>query len=322
MAVYTVIDPVEAGTLLRQLGLGELQALDGILGGIENTNYFATTTGGTWVLTVFERLARERLPYHLGLMLHLAQAGLPVPWPQAAPDGGLVHTLGGKPAAVVTRLPGESLPHPDADACRQLGHVLARLHVAGAGFAPDHAHERGLDWWGRTLPEVLPYVPPEVAQRLRSELAHQQQRAATPAFAALPAGPIHADLFRDNALFVPTPAGWQLSGVFDFYFAGTDTFAFDLAVCLNDWCLVPGGPQLEPQRSAALMQGYTAVRPLTDAEHALLPDLLRAAALRFWISRLWDWYLPRTASLLKPKDPSHFEQVLADRIDNPGLPGA
>lgn len=321
MAVYTLVEETAAASLARELGLGRLLSLRGIGGGIENTNYFLSTERGEWVLTLFERLPREQLPYFLGLMSHLAHAGLPVPLPQSAADGTLVHTVSGKPAAVVTRLPGESLAEPDAAACRQLGEALAGVHLAGRGFALHHPHERGLAWWSSVLPQVLPHVPADVAELLRQELSHQQRCADSRLYRSLPRGPIHADLFRDNALFVTGPQGRQLSGVFDFYFAGTDAWVFDLAVCLNDWCLLSqASPQLDPDKAQALMAGYSARRPLLEAEQEALGDQLRAAALRFWISRLWDWYLPREASLLTPKNPRHFQVVLQERIDNPGLP--
>jgi homoserine kinase type II len=324
MAVYTQVAHDAAAQLFQHLGLGKLLHLQGIGAGIENTNYFATTEHGEWVLTLFERLPAGRLPYFLGLMQHLARAGLPVPSPQAAPDGTLVQLLAGKPAAVVTRLPGRSLDNPPVESCEQLGAVLAQLHLAGASFSLQQDHERGLAWWASTLPQVLPHVPADVAQLLREELAHQQRCAATPDALALPRGPIHADLFRDNALFtggaVGTSAPLRLSGLFDFYFAGTDTWLLDLAVCLNDWCLEADSPRWDEARFQALLKGYQSHRALTTSERHLLPEHLRAAALRFWISRLWDWYLPREAALLTPKNPGHFERVLRERIDNPVLP--
>ena len=320
MAVYTPIQAPEAQELMHSLGLGELRQLQGITGGIENTNYFATTDKGDWVLTIFERLPRAQLPYFLGLMQHLARDGLPVPWPQPGVDGELVHTLNGKPAAVVTRLPGHSLEKPDAPACAALGSTLARLHRSALGFGQHHPHERGLDWWAKTLPEVLPHVPADIAQQLHSELAYQQAFAATPTHAGLPRGPIHADLFRDNALFVPMAAGLSLSGIYDFYFAGTESLLFDVAVCLNDWCLQAGSVQFDEQRAQAFLKAYDRERPLLELERAALPTLLRAAALRFWISRLWDAYLPRAATLLTPKDPGHFGRMLTQRIDNARLP--
>ncbi len=320
MAVYTEVAFAEADALLQRLGLGELTDLQGIRSGIENTNYFATTVRGQWVLTLFERLPREQLPYYLKLMQHLAAHGIPVPAPQPGAQGELVHSAGGKPAAVVTRLPGSHRLAPDAPHCAQVGEMLARMHLAGASFELQQPHLRGLAWWTDTVPVVLPHLQPAQARLLADELAFQQQVAASPAGQALPVGPIHADLFRDNVMFDDTAGPDRLCGFFDFYFAGTDTLLFDVAVCLNDWCADPGSGRPCDDRAIAFMAAYESVRPLSPAEARLLPALLRAAALRFWISRLWDWHLPRDAALLQPKDPTHFERVLAFRIAEPWHP--
>jgi homoserine kinase type II len=320
MAVYTVVAESEAAALLRRLGLGELRQLRGIRSGIENTNYFASTSQGEWVLTLFERLAHAQLPYFMRLMQHLAAAGLPVPWPQGRSSQQLVHTLAGKPAAVVTRLYGEPVAFPALDHCAQLGAMLGRLHCVAGAFELEQPHGRGLDWCVRTLPEVLPHVAPEVAARLQQELLYQQAVAESAAGRALPRGPIHADLFRDNAMFVRDGTSDRLSGLLDFYFAGTDTLLFDVAVCLNDWCIDDETARLDEARAGALLDAYRAERPLAHGEWRLLPAMMRAAALRFWLSRLWDWHLPREASLLAPKDPAHFERVLQQRIQHPWLP--
>jgi len=317
MAVYTEVGFDEADALLRRLGLDALSDLRGIRSGIENTNYYANTARGQWVVTLFERLTREQLPYYLHLMQHLARHGIPVPAPQADGDGQLLHTLAGKPAAVVTRLPGGHRLDPDIQHASQVGAMLARMHLAGADFALQQPHLRGVQWWAQTVPAVLPFVSPEQAALLRDELAFQQQFADSAAGLALPRGPIHADLFRDNVMFDETAGEDRLCGFFDFYFAGTDMLLFDIAVCLNDWCTDLHGGRLEEQRAAAFMAAYQAVRPLSGGEQRALPALLRAAALRFWLSRLWDWFLPRDAALLQPKDPTHFERVLRDRIANP-----
>ena len=320
MAVYTEVSRDDANQLLQTLGLGALTDLRGIRSGIENTNYFANTAQGQWVLTLFERLPREQLPYYLELMRHLAQRGIPVPAPQADVQGHLVHALSGKPAAVVTRLPGSHRLAPGARHAEQVGAMLARMHRAGADFPLQQAHLRGLSWWEATVPEVLPHVPAATAELLQSELAFQQHLAASAAGAALPRGPIHADLFRDNVMFDETAGDDRLCGFFDFYFAGTDTLLFDVAVCLNDWCIDDTTGHLVEELAVPFLAAYQGERLLTPVELRLLPALLRAAALRFWLSRLWDWYLPRDAALLQPKDPGHFERVLRDRIDNPWHP--
>ena len=313
MAVFTQVSDNEARDLLRQLQLGELHALRGIEGGIENTNYFVTCDQGEFVLTLFERLTAEQLPFYLYLMKHLAHAGIPVPDPRANKAGDILHTVCGKPAAVGNRRAGRSQLAPEAVHCAAVGEMLARMHLAGRDYERQQPNLRGLPWWNETVPVVLPHIDPEQAALLRAELAYQNHIAASSAYAALPRGPVHADLFRDNVMF----EGEQLTGFFDFYFAGVDSFLFDLAVCMNDWCIdLPSGAHDAP-RANAMLAAYQAVRPLTAAERSLLPALLRAGALRFWVSRLWDYYLPREASMLTPHDPSHFERVLRQRVLHP-----
>jgi len=313
MAVFTEVSTTEASDLLSRLHLGSLTALRGIEGGIENTNYFLTSDQGEYVLTLFERLSAEQLPFYLHLMKHLAHAGIPVPDPQADQAGDILHAVAGKPAAVVNKLRGKSQLAPQAVHCAALGAMLARMHLAGRGYERQQPNLRGLDWWNETVPVVLPHVDGPQAALLQSELAYQNHVAASSPYAALPRGPVHADLFRDNAMF----DGEELTGFFDFYFAGVDTWLFDLAVCLNDWCIdLPTGAH-DAARASALLQAYQAVRPLTADERTLLPAMLRAGALRFWISRLWDFHLPREAAMLTPHDPTHFERVLRERLAHP-----
>ena len=314
MAVFTEVSETQANDLMQSLNLGTLTELRGIEGGIENTNYFATTTEGEYVLTLFERLTHEQLPFYLYLMKHLAGKNIPVPNPAANRDGDILHTLHGKPAAVVNKLAGRCQLQPQASHCAALGDMLARMHLAGADYHRSQPNLRGLAWWNETVPVVLPYLAPAQSDLLCSELAYQNHMAGSAAYAALPRGPVHADLFRDNVMF----QGEQLTGFFDFYFAGVDTWLFDLAVCLNDWCIdLPSGTH-DAQRSQAMVSAYNAVRPLHAAERNLLPALVRAGALRFWISRLWDYHLPREAAMLKPHDPTHFERVLRGRANHPG----
>jgi homoserine kinase type II len=322
MAVYTQVGFAEADALFGRLGLGALTDLHGIRSGIENTNYYASTAQGQWVLTLFERLTRDQLPYYLQLMQHLAQRGIPVPAPQADAGDGLVFDVAGKPASVVTRLPGSHRLAPDAPHCAQVGAMLARMHLAAADFPLHQAHMRGLAWWAETVPAVLPHTTAAQAELLRDELGFQQSLAAAPVAAALPRGPIHADLFRDNVMFDASGGEDRLCGFFDFYFAGTETLLFDVAVCLNDWCSDPQTGRLDEDRATAFIRAYQDVRPLTHGEVRLMPALLRAAAFRFWLSRLWDWFLPRSAALLQPKDPAQLERVLRLRIEQPWHPPA
>lgn len=317
MAVFTEVTPEQAAGLMRELNLGQLQELRGIQGGIENTNYFATTDQGEYVLTLFERLTFEQLPFYLHLMKHLAARGIPVPDPAANRDGDILHRLCDKPAAVVNRLAGRSELAPQVAHCRAVGAMLARMHLAGEDYARRQPNLRGLDWWNRTMGLVLPHLDAAQSTLLQGEVAYQNHVAGLPAYTALPRGPVHADLFRDNVMFDGTPEAPTLSGFFDFYFAGVDTWLFDLAVCLNDWCINLEDGSADPVRSAAFVQAYATVRPLTAAERQLLPAMLRAGALRFWISRLWDFHLPREASMLKPHDPAHFERVLLQRLRHP-----
>ncbi|MBL8340346.1 MAG: homoserine kinase [Rubrivivax sp.] len=320
MAVYTEVGAEAAAALCERLGLGRLTDLQGIKSGIENTNYYLGTERGQWVLTLFERLGRAELPYYLRLMQHLAAHAIPVPAPQTDAAGELLHEMCGKPAAVVTRLPGSHRLAPGVTHCAQVGAMLGRMHVAAAAFTHEQPHLRGLAWWRATVPEVLPHLHGPVAELLAEELRFQEQWATSPAGQALPRGPIHADLFRDNVMFDDPAGDDRLCGFFDFYFAGTDHLLFDVAVCLNDWCSDPASGRIDEARAAAFVRAYHRQRPLLPAERRLMPALLRAAAFRFWLSRLWDWHLPRSAALLTPKDPSHFERVLRERIATPWHP--
>ncbi len=313
MAVFTEVTLDAARALFDQLSVGRLQELRGIAGGIENTNYFATTDQGEYVLTLFERLSHAQLPFYLQLMRHLAERGIPVPKPQANAAGEILFTVCGKPAAVVDKLRGQSQLQPQPAHCAKLGDLLARMHLAAQDFAMQQPNLRGLPWQNETAPLVYPHLHAAQLALLQNELAYQNEIAASAAYAALPRGPVHADLFRDNVMF----EGDALTGCFDFYFAGVDTWMFDLGVCLNDWAINHADGSHEPARAQALLDAYQAVRPLTDGERALLPAMTRAAALRFWISRLWDFYLPREASMLKPHDPTHFERVLRYRVEHP-----
>jgi homoserine kinase type II len=318
MAVYTQVSFDQAQAYFHSLGLGPLTRLEGCAGGIENTNYFADTAQARYVLTLFERLSAEQLPYYLRLMRHLAQHGIPVPNPAADAQSQLLHSLQGRPSCVVSLLAGKSELQPGTEHCAQVGAMLAHMHLAGASFDMQQPNLRGLDWWQRTVPEVLPFVTPEQSALLQSELAAQQALAQTADYATLPRGPIHADLFRDNVMFAHDAQGRaQLTGFFDFYFAGNDAWVYDIAICLNDWCVDTAKGVADAARTDAFMQAYTNVRPLQASEAAVFASLLRAAAFRFWLSRLWDLHLPRQAAMLKAHDPAPFERILRQRIAHP-----
>lgn len=321
MAVFTEVSLEEVQALATRLNLGQVVALKGITAGIENTNYFVDTGSPEgqrrWVLTLFERLRYDQLPFYLHLMKHLAGRGIPVPEPQADEVGEILHRVGGKPAALVDRLAGGHQLAPSDWHCRQVGAMLARMHLQAVDYPRSQPNLRGLAWWIETVPVVRPFLSEQQRVLIDQELALQQHLAQTPAYLALPRGPIHADLFRDNVMFDGLPGHEKLTGFFDFYFAGVDTWLFDIAVCLNDWCVALDTGRLDEQRAHAFLAAYDTERALTHDEQRLLPALMRAGALRFWISRLWDFHLPREASQLQAHDPRHFERILRERVDNP-----
>ena len=313
MAVYTEVSKKEANSLLKTLNLGVITSLKGASSGIENTNYFVTTDVGEYVLTLFERLSFEQLPFYLNLMKHLATNGIPVPDPAADSRGRILHTLKNKPAAVVNKLRGHCQLKPTVIHCAAVGSMLARMHAAGQKFNERQPNARGLSWWNDTVPVVLPYLTDDQRSLMLGELAYQNHIAASSAYRGLPQGAIHADLFRDNVMF----EGDELTGFFDFYFAGTDSLLFDISVCLNDWCIDLLTGQHHAEHADAFIAAYQSVRPLSICERMVLPAMLRAGALRFWLSRLWDFHLPREAAVLQAHDPVHFERVLSGRVKQP-----
>jgi homoserine kinase type II len=305
MSVYTKVTERELSDWLKSYPVGALVELKGIAAGIENTNYFVTTTDGRYVLTLFERLPAQDLPFYLGLMAHLAGHGIPCPSPLADRSGRLLSTLNGKPAALVTRLPGAVVMQPSAAHCAAVGAVLANMHVVGRAYGGRLENPRGSRWRRETAREVLPFLDDRRRRLLEDELEFQSRYRLRD----LPRGPIHADLFRDNVLF----EGERIGGVIDFYFAGVDAWLFDVAVTLNDWCVHPDG-EVDRPRAGALLAAYHAVRPFTAGERGAWPVMLRAAALRFWLSRLYDFHLPRPGELVHAHDPEHFRRILALRV--------
>ncbi|SDX53446.1 homoserine kinase [Collimonas sp. OK242] len=313
MAVFTPVTLDDLTQWIPPFSLGKALAIRGISSGIENSNFFINTERGEYVLTVFEKLSFEQLPFYLELMRHLAQRGVLVPEPIANLQGQILNPLHGKPAAIVTKLEGDCQLAPAAVHCAEVGAMLAKMHLAAQDFPIRQPNLRGLPWWRETTPVVLPYLPEDRQQLLRSEMAFQETFAASETYRQLPNGPVHADLFRNNVMF----DGDRLTGFFDFYFAGCDTWLFDLAVTVNDWCIDLADGQLDIARVRAMLDAYHAVRPFSAAERDAWQAMLRAGALRFWLSRLYDFYLPRAAEMLTPHDPGHFERILRQRVAHP-----
>jgi homoserine kinase type II len=313
MAVFTPVSLDEIIPWAAQFPIGTVRSIQGISSGIENSNFFLFTDRGEYVLTIFEKLSFEQLPFYLNLMRHLAERDVLVPAPIANEQGDILHRLQGKPAAIVSRLHGDWVPAPRPVHCASVGAMLARMHLAAHDYPLYQPNLRGLSWWRETTPVVLPYLSDDNQQLLRAEMQFQENLAASTIYPSLPSGPIHADLFRNNVMF----NGEQLSGFFDFYFAGCDRWLFDVAVTVNDWCIDLDSGATDAARVRALLDAYHAVRPFTLEEISAWPAMLRAAALRFWISRLYDFYLPREAEMLTPHDPTHFERILRHRIAHP-----
>ena len=318
MAVFTPVTLEEVNNWLsKKYDLGIATDLKGISSGIENSNFFLTLEKDgiqkEFVLTLFERLKPEQLPYYLNLMGHLAEKGIPVPAPMKNKQQEVLESLNNKPATIVTKLSGKSQLTPTAQHCQAVGQMLARMHLAGADFKMFQGNLRSLSWWKETIPSVQPHLNPTQLELINTELEAQIAFFTSNDYAALPSGPSHCDLFRDNVLF---NSDNELGGFFDFYFAGTDKWLFDLAVTVNDWCINLATGELDAPRYNAMMSSYQSVRTLKPEEIASWQLMLRAAALRFWVSRLWDYYLPRDAQMLTPHDPTHFERVLTQRRTN------
>jgi homoserine kinase type II len=313
MAVFTSVSDADLDLWIQQFPLGKPVSLKGISSGIENSNFFLTTETGDYVLTIFEVLTFDQLPFYLHLMRHLAERDVLVPAPIANKQGEILNSLHGKPAAIVTKLQGRCQMAPDAHHCAQVGAMLAKMHLAAQDYAIRQPNLRGLDWWQATAPVVLPFMTEDLQQLLREEIQFQDMFAHSEAYPRLPHGPIHGDLFRNNVMF----DGDKLGGFFDFYFAGCDTWLFDVAVTVNDWCVDLATGVLDTARVRAMLDAYHTVRPFTNDEQHAWQTMLRAAALRFWLSRLYDLHLPREAEMLTPHDPTHFERILRERIAHP-----
>ncbi|WP_348674846.1 homoserine kinase [uncultured Abyssibacter sp.] len=311
MSVFTPVTRRSLEPFLTGYDVGELVNFHGISEGVENTNYFVDTTEGQYVLTLFERLDYEQLPYFLGLMAHLNAAGVPTPAPKPGRSGALNQPLLGKPAALVERIAGIGVADPSSAQCAAVGDALGLLHTRGQGFDGHRAPDRSVDWWHRTADALRDRLSQDERSLLDDELAFQ----ATVPREGLPAGVIHADLFRDNALF----AGERLSGLIDWYYACNDRFLYDVAVAVNDWCV---DEDWKPAHShwRALLAAYAARRAFTDQEREIWEAELRASALRFWLSRLYDRAFPRGGDLTLIKDPNPQRQRLEHWRDGSALP--
>ncbi|MGQ0503375.1 MAG: homoserine kinase [Panacagrimonas sp.] len=301
MSVFTKVSHAELAEFLRQYPVGEVVGFQGIGEGVENTNYFLDTDDGRWVLTLFERLNYADLPFFLSLMQHLAAHGFPSAAPLATHSGQSLVTLNGRPAALVHRLVGQSVLFPTLAQCRATGAVLGEMHGATASFAGRALNSRGAAWRTETARGLLPHLAADARALIESELEAQ----ADLDLCALPQGIIHADLFRDNVLFVDD----RLTGVIDFYYACHDSLLYDLAITVNDWCFDSHG-QPNAERARAMISAYRSRRDTTPAEAAAWRLVLRAAALRFYLSRLYDWVHPREGGMVHVKDPDAYRRIL------------
>ena len=305
MAVYTEIPDDEFDAFMKSYDLGVVLSCKGIAEGVENSNFLVVTEAGQFILTLYEkRVAAADLPFFLGLMEHLAAKGITCPTPVHDRAGEALKHLAGRPAAMVTFLSGMWVRRPQAEHCAAVGAALARLHLAGADFAVTRKNALTVDGW-RPLYEQCgrraDTVAPGLAAAIEDEL-HQAERSWP---SQLPRGVIHADLFPDNVFFL----GGRLSGLIDFYFACNDMFAYDVAVCLNAWCFEIDG-SLNVTKARALLTGYASVRPLSDTEIDALPMLARGSALRFLLTRLYDWLTVPPGALVVPKDPLEYYRKL------------
>jgi len=315
MSVFTKVSLEEAQTWVKHYySLGKVVQLDGIASGIENTNFFLHTDQDVFVLTLFEKLLPQELPFYLNLMAHLSNRGVPVPNPIKRLDGQYLGELNGKPAVIVSRIPGAPTTQPSLNQIQLVGEQLAHLHLAGKSYEQHLDNLRGKAWWTSVSPEIHPFLNESDADLLRSEIAHQ----VTFGMQDLPRGPIHADLFRDNVLFDASRVG----GFIDFYFACIDFWVYDVAITANDWCVSLDG-SMNHERLTALIEGYSSVRLFTQEEAANWQTMLRAGALRFWVSRLYDYHLPRAGELTHAHDPEVVKRILINhRNTSPsvGLP--
>ena len=305
MAVYTEIPDDEFDAFMKSYDLGTVLSCKGIAEGVENSNFLVATDAGQFILTLYEkRVAAADLPFFLGLIEHLAAKGINCPTPIHDREGKALKQLAGRPAAMVTFLAGMWVRRPRAEHCAAVGDALARLHLAGADFKLTRRNALSVSGW-RPLYEQCGGRADTVAPGLAADIERELERAKQAWPSDLPEGVIHADLFPDNVFFL----GNKLSGLIDFYFACNDMLAYDVAVCLNAWCFEIDG-SLNVTKARALLAGYSAVRPFTASEIEALPTLARGAALRFLLTRLYDWLTVPAGALVVPKDPLEYYRKL------------
>lgn len=305
MAVYTEVSDEELVQFIAGYGIGDLLSYKGIAEGVENSNYIVHTTAGPYVLTLYEkRVARQDLPFFMGLMRHLAGHGVPCPVPLRNAAGEVLGELAGRPAALVTFLEGFWVRRPKAEHCTRVGEALAGLHMAGGGFPLQRRNALGPQGWSELFGRFSDRAE-EIAAGLRALIADELGHLALVWPQELPQGVIHADLFPDNVFFI----GSELSGLIDFYFACNDWYAYDLAICLNAWCFEPDYA-FNVTKGRALLRGYEKVRPLTRAERDALPVLARGAALRFLLTRSYDWLHTPANAQVSPHDPMDYVRRL------------
>ena len=301
MAVYTEVSDDDLAEFIASYNVGGLLSYKGIAEGVENTNYLVHTEKGPYFLTIYEkRVAPADLPFFLGLMEHLAKAGINCPTPVRDAEGRMLRELAGKPAALVTFLEGVWIRRPQARHCWAMGQAMAQLHLAGRSFEPSRANALGIAGWRPLFATFRPRAE-EVAPGLGATIAQELDHLEAHWPAGLPEGIIHADLFPDNVFFL----GDTLSGLIDFYFACNDAFAYDIAAALNAWCFETDH-SFNVTKGQALLKGYQSARPLTPAERQAMPVLARGAALRFLLTRAYDWLHTASDALVRRKDPLEY----------------
>lgn len=312
MSVFTPVSDADARSLLEHYTLGELERLEGIAQGVENTNYFLTTTTGEYVLTLFEHIPRADLPFYVGLMDHLARHEVVCPAPLRRDDGEMLCEVNGKTAVVVTRLPGAPRPNPTPQDCATVGAILAAIHVAGVEYDAALENWRGAAWRANFAQKLAPRLSRPENDLIAAENRYQAMHDDT----VLPQGIIHGDFFHDNVLW--DDAGG--AGVIDFYFACDDVLLYDVAIGVNDWCVNPDAT-LDHARTAAFLEGYGDRRPLEALELELWPAMLRRAALRTWLGRLGYNHFPRDAHMTIDKDHQFSRRLLEHHIAHPHAAG-